>query len=109
MRKVIAFMSVIWLATSLACAQNASAEAVPGRRVVSRIAPAYPALAKKLHLQGSVKVEAVVRPDGAVKSTRVIGGHPVLVNAATEAVNRWRFEPGPNETTEIIELTFIPQ
>jgi outer membrane biosynthesis protein TonB len=37
------------------------------------------------------------------------GGHPVLVNAATDAVNKWRFEPGPNETTEVIELKFSPE
>ena len=109
MRKVIAFVSVVCLATSLAYAQNASTEAEPGRKVTSRIAPAYPELARKMRLQGIVKVEAVVRPNGAVKSTRVLGGHPVLVNAATDAVNKWKFEPGPNETTEVIELTFVPQ
>jgi len=109
MRKVIAFMGVVCLATSLAFAQNASAEPDLGRKVISRIVPAYPDLARKMHLQGIVKVEAVIRPNGAVKSTRVLGGHPVLVNAATDAVNKWKFESGPNETTEIIELTFIPR
>lgn len=109
MRKAVAFMTVVCLATSLACAQNASAEADSGRKVISRIAPAYPELAKRMHLQGVVKVEAVIRPNGAVKSTRVLGGHPVLVNAATDAVSKWKFEPGPAETTEVIELTFIPR
>ena len=94
MRKVLAFMTVLCLAASLACAQNVSAEADAGRKVISRIAPAYPELAKRMHLQGVVKVEAVIRPNGAVKSTRALGGHPVLVNAATDAVNKWRFEPG---------------
>lgn len=109
MRKVLAFILVLCLAAGLACAQNVSAEADAGRKVVSRIAPAYPELAKRMHLQGVVKVEAVIRPNGAVKSTRALGGHPVLVNAATDAVNKWRFEPGASETTEVIELTFIPQ
>lgn len=109
MRKVLASMTVLCLAASLACAQNASAEADAGRKVISRIAPAYPELAKRIHLQGMVKVEAVIRPNGAVKSTRVLGGSPVLVNAATDAVSKWKFEPGPSETTEVIELTFIPQ
>jgi len=110
MRRVVVFVSVVCLAaTSLACAQNASAEGDPARKVISRIRPAYPELAKRMRLQGVVKVAAVVRPNGAVKSTRALGGHPVLVNAATDAVNKWRFEPGPSETTEVIELTFIPQ
>jgi len=109
MRKVVVLMSVVCLATSLACAQNASAEADPSRKVVSRIAPTYPELAKRMRLQGVVKVLAVVRPNGTVKSTRVLGGNPVLVNAALEAVSKWRFETGPSETTEPVELTFIPQ
>ena len=106
MRGVVAFISVVCLATSLAGAQNA-AEADPGRKVILRVAPAYPDLARKMHLQGNVKVVAIVRPNGAVKSTRVVGGHPVLANAATDAVDKWKFEPGPNETTHVIELTFV--
>ena len=109
MRRVVVFMSVVCLATTLAFTQSATAEADLARKIISRIAPAYPDLAKKMQLQGVVKVLAVVRPNGAVKSTRVMGGNPVLANAATDAVNKWRFEPGPSETTELIELRFIPQ
>lgn len=108
--RVVAFLGVICLAgASLAVAQAAPAAANSGRKVTSRITPAYPELAKKMHLQGVVKVEAVVRANGGVKSIRVMGGNPVLLNAATDAVNQWRFEPGANETIEVIELTFIPQ
>jgi TonB family protein len=109
MRKALASMTVLCLAASLACAQNALAEPDASRKVISRIVPAYPELAKRMHLQGVVKVEAVIRPNGAVKSTRILGGSPVLVNAANDAVSKWKFEPGPSETTEVIELTFIPQ
>jgi TonB family protein len=79
------------------------------RKVTSRVAPSYPELAKRMHLQGVVKVEVIVRPNGAVKSTRVLGGNPVLVDSATEAVKQWKFEPGSNETTELVQLTFVPQ
>jgi TonB family protein len=78
------------------------------RKVTFRTAPAYPELAKKVHLQGTVKVEAVVRANGSVKSTRIVGGNPVLVDAATDAVSKWKFEPSQNETTELIQLTFSP-
>lgn len=80
-----------------------------GRKVTERVAPSYPELARRMHIQGTVKVEAVVRPNGTVKSTRVVGGSPILVESATDAVNKWKFEPGPDETTEIIQLTFAPQ
>jgi len=90
-------------------AQNNPVQPTDARKATARVAPEYPELARKMHLQGSVKVEAVVRPNGSVKSTRVLGGSPVLAQAATDAVARWKFEPRQGETTEIVELTFMPQ
>ncbi len=80
-----------------------------GRAVTSRVAPAYPELAKKMHIHGTVKVEAGVRPNGTVKSTRILGGNPVLIEAASDAVKLWKFAPGPAETTEVVQLTFEGQ
>jgi|SRR5579863_2276168 TonB family protein len=111
MRRNITFLTVTLLAglMSFSSAQTTTAPAGAERKVTFRTAPKYPELAQKAHLQGVVKVEAVVRPNGTVKSTRVVGGNPVLVDAATEAVTKWKFEPGSNETTEMIQLTFVPQ
>ena len=53
-----------------------------------------------------MKLEATVKPDGNVKHTRVLGGNPVLVEAASEAVAKWKFEAAPNETTEVVQLVF---
>lgn len=112
MKKVVSFiglatMNVAILFSSGVCAQSGAAPTE--RKVNTRIAPAYPELAKKMHLQGVVKIEAVVRPNGSVKSTRVLGGNPVLVDAASDAVSKWKFEPGQAETTEVVQLTFVPQ
>ena len=109
MRKALSSIALaIAVLASFAVAQNATAP-VSDRKVSSRVAPAYPELARKMRLQGIVKIEAIVKPNGTVKSTRVLGGNPVLVDAATEAVNKWKFEPGPSETTEVVQLTFSPQ
>lgn len=97
------------LTTILATAQNAPASTNSERKVTTRVAPDYPELARKMHLQGIVKVEAVVRTNGSVKSTRALGGNPVFVGAATDAVAKWKFDPGPNETTEVVQLTFVPK
>jgi TonB family protein len=59
-----------------------------------------------MHIQGTVKVEAIVRPNGTVKSTRVLGGSPVLVDAASDAVKKWKFQTSQNETTEVVQLAF---
>jgi len=90
-------------------AQNVPVQSSADRKVITRIAPAYPELAKRMHLQGVVKVEAIVRPNGTVKSTRVLGGNPVLVNSAMDAINKWKFEPASSETIELVQLTFAPE
>ena len=65
-----------------------------------------PELARKLNLSGAVRVEVVIAPDGTVKRTRVIGGHPVLAAEAESAAQKSTFQPGPKETVEIIEFKF---
>lgn len=76
------------------------------RKVKSRVQPTYPDIAKHMNLVGTVKLEVVVAPNGTVKSTKVIGGHPLLSSAAVDAVKKWRFEPGPEDTTGLIEFKF---
>ena len=62
------------------------------RKIKSRVSPVYPEIAKKMGITGMVKLQLVVSPNGEVKETKVIGGHPILVNAAVDAVKKWRFE-----------------
>ena len=76
------------------------------RRVKTMGKPQYPDLAKKLNLAGEVKIEVIVGTDGKVKRTRVVGGHPVLASEAEKAAMQTEFEPGPKETSEIIEFRF---
>jgi len=105
-RALFTTVALIALTTSIACAQNASAATNSERKVATRVTPSYPELAKKMHIHGVVRVEALVKANGTVKSTRVLGGNPVLVDAALEAVGKWKFESGQSETTEIVQLTF---
>lgn len=53
-----------------------------------------------------VKLVALVAPNGSVKSTEAVGGNPVLIRAAVDAVKGWKFAPALNETREVIELRF---
>ncbi len=70
------------------------------------VTPSMPELARKLNLTGTVRIEVTIAPDGTVKRSRVVGGHPVLAMAAESAADRSTFEPGPTETVEIIEFKF---
>lgn len=76
------------------------------RRVKSRVDAAYPEIARKYNLAGKVRISVVVSKDGQVKSTKVLGGNAVLANSALDAVKEWKFLPGPEETTEVIEFDF---
>ena len=79
------------------------------RRAKTKVQPAYPELARKMNLTGTVKIEVVVAPNGTVKEARVVGGHPVLANAALEAAKKWRFEPAAGESSGIIDFKFEPR
>lgn len=103
---ILSVAALIALTAGLAAGQSSSAPPASDRKVASKVPPVYPELAKKMHIHGVVKVEAVVRPNGAVKATRVLGGNPVLVDAALDAVGKWKFEAGQAETTEVVQVTF---
>jgi TonB family protein len=79
------------------------------RRLVGRSAPAYPSLARTMALQGTVRIEAVVSPDGSVKAVDIKGGHPVLAQAAANAVLKWKWEPAFHESREAVEVKFSPE
>ena len=76
------------------------------RKIKSKTQPAYPELAKRMNVSGKVKIEVIITPDGKVRSTRVIGGHPLLVQACQDAVKEWKFLPAAEETTQVIEFDF---
>jgi TonB family protein len=91
-----------------ALAQEAAPEEL-SRKVKVRVPPVYPEIARRMNITGAVKVSVVVSPAGTVKSTKVIGGHPILVSAAVDAVKKWRFETAASESSGVVEIKFAPQ
>ena len=79
------------------------------RRIRVAIKPEYSDLAKRLSLSGVVRVEVQISADGKVKKAHVVGGHPVLALDAEKAAMLTEFEPGPKETTQIIEFHIGPK
>jgi TonB family protein len=76
------------------------------RKIRVRVTPIYPAVARQMNVYGRVKIEATVAADGRVIATRVVGGSPLLVMAAMDAIKKFQFEPGPKETIETVEFQF---
>ncbi len=107
----VALLVLLWAAALIPAHSFAQQEEQPvgKRKVVNRIVPSYPQLARTMNLKGTVRIEAVVAPNGAVKSVAVKGGHPVLVQAAENVIQKWRWEPATHETHEPIEFSFDPK
>jgi TonB family protein len=84
--------------------------ALPGRAeeraVKQRVAPVYPELAKRMKITGEVKMQATVDADGKVTDVKVISGSSALVNAAEDAVRKWRFAPGAGVDQVEVSVNF---
>jgi TonB family protein len=79
------------------------------RKIVTRVNPQYPDVARSIQLRGTVKAEALVEPNGVVKNVEVKGGNPVLGRAAQTAIYKWKWAPAAHQTREPIEVKFAPQ
>jgi TonB family protein len=79
------------------------------RKAKKKVSPVYPDVARRMSITGTVRLAVVVTASGTVKTTKVVGGHPILVNAAMDAIKQWKFEPAATESSGIVEFTFQPQ
>ena len=76
------------------------------RKIKQRVSPLYPELAKRVNASGTVRLEVEVAPNGEVKSVKPLGGHPLLIPAAEDAMRKWKYEAGKETTTAIVEFKF---
>ena len=88
---------------------SALAENKAERKVKLQVAPVYPELARRMAVTGSVKVQVTIAPNGSVKQARLVGGHPLLVDPAMDAVKRWKYEPAASFTVQVVEVKFGSQ
>jgi protein TonB len=80
-------------------------------KLITRVEPVYPVLAKQIRLEGTVLIRAVIARDGSVQSVEVLSGHPWLAQAARDAILRWRYRPTllrgePIEVETLITVIF---
>lgn len=91
---------------------------VPGEKAAAKLTfqpqPQYPPLAKMARIQGTVRLEAIIGQDGAIEELKVLGGHPLLVKSAMDAVSTWRYQPAlvkgrPVEVETEIDVNYMLQ
>ena len=88
------------------CSAAPALRADSNRKALVSPKPQYPQLAKEMRLRGAVKIEVVIAPNGQVRDTKTLGGHPVLVQAALTALKDWKFEAASSESVQVIEFRF---
>ncbi len=77
-----------------------------GRAVVDRTPPIYPEVARQMHIGGSVLLTISINPDGSVDDVKVERGHPMLIDAAVDAVRKWRYVSAPGTTHTTVSVSF---
>ena len=78
-----------------------------GRKVKVNPPPEYPQLARKMNIQGMARVLVTVATDGKVAGVKDLGGNPILVDALTQAVKKWKYEPADHESAVEVRYEFI--
>lgn len=69
------------------------ATGVAEANLIRKVMPAYPALAKSARVQGTVEFTAIISKEGTIENLQLVRGHPLLVQAAKDAVLQWRYRP----------------
>ena len=85
--------------------------AVTQASLINKISPVYPPLARQTRVSGTVRLHAIISKDGSVQQLEVLSGHPLLVQAALDAVRQWRYRPTllngePVEVDTTIDVIF---
>jgi TonB family protein len=78
------------------------------RKVITRVEPDYPDALKRLYIGGVVRVEVLVASNGAVKSTKLLGGSPILGQSTMKAIKQWRYAPAASDEVLTVKLEFDP-
>jgi len=104
----LVLLATALLLSSLPLAAQSSDQSSSERRVITRVEPEYPDALKRLYIGGVVRVEVQVAPNGMVKSTKLLGGSPILGQSSMKAVKQWRYAPAASEETLTVKLEFDP-
>ena len=76
------------------------------RKLITRVEPEYPETLKRLYIGGVVRVEVEIEPSGMVKSTKLLGGSPILGQSTMKAIKQWRYAPAASEETLTVKIEF---
>jgi protein TonB len=84
---------------------------VTAAKLMNKVQPMYPPLARQTRISGTVRLHAIIGKNGSVEQLEVMSGHPLLVQAALDAVRQWKYQPTtlngePVEVDTTIDVIF---
>lgn len=85
-----------------------SEESAPERKVITRVEPRYPPTLERLYIGGVVRLQVDIAANGTVESAQLLGGNPILGQAAIAAVKQWKYAPANRKTQQVERLEFDP-
>jgi TonB family protein len=78
------------------------------RKLLTRVEPNYPETLQRLYIGGIVRLELTISGKGNVENAILLGGNPVLGQAAMAAVKRWKYTPASSRSVTQVRITFDP-
>jgi TonB family protein len=88
--------------------RSQSEEGASERKVITRVEPKYPPTLERLYIGGVVRLQVDISANGTVESAQLIGGSPILGQAALAAVKQWKYTPAKTKTRTVERLEFDP-
>ena len=111
-RSALLFLSCLALFASVPARPahaQASGQNSAERKLLTRVEPEYPDALRKNFIGGVVRVEVVVSATGTVDKTNLLGGNPILGQAAMKAIKQWKYAPAADKEKLVVKVDFNPR
>jgi TonB family protein len=76
------------------------------RKLIARVEPEYPAVLQSNHIGGTVRLKVTIASNGKVEDVELLGGNPILGEAAMAAVRKWVYAAGRSRTQTEVSIPF---
>ena len=107
-KKILTLALAFVLALSFTPLQAQKPPEKANRKKIYSVDPIYPEMLKRSNIGGVVRLLLMISPKGSVDTVNQLGGNAALVEAATNAVKKWKYAPADAETTQEVSITFDP-
>jgi TonB family protein len=112
-RRITTQKSIFWVllfSLFIACCATGLYAGDPSsrRQPVYKVDPDYPPDLKRAYIGGTVRLNLLISPSGTVETVSILGGNPVLAEAAVRAAKKWKYVAAPSKSSARVDFVFSP-